>query len=74
MSETQVDTAPGTDVVRVPGAVQLVASGGFFQESLAYTFQIRLSRAPKPGEFVTLRASTHYFENSLPLSERFALP
>ena len=55
-------------------AVQLVASGGFFDQGVPYQFDIVLSAAPKRGEFVTLRASTHYFENSLPFTERFALP
>lgn len=70
----RVGAPAGTDVLPMGSAVQLVASGGFFDQGVPYQFDIVLSAAPKRGEFVTLRASTHYFENSLPFTERFALP
>jgi len=64
----------GTDALPMGSAVQLVASTGFYEQGVPYQFDIELSAPPKRGEFVTLRASTHYFENSLPFTERFALP
>ena len=65
---------PGTTTILLGNAVQLVASEGFFHEGLGYSLALELSRAVKKGEFVTVRASTHYFESSLPFTERFALP
>jgi hypothetical protein len=70
---TKVTGPPGTDGLLLGGAVQLVASRSFFQKGVAYSFTLELSRAPKKGEFVTVRASTHYFESTLPFTERFAL-
>jgi len=70
----QVGAPAGTDVLPMGSAVQLVASGGFFDQGIPYQFDIQLSAAPKRGEFMTLRASTHYFESSLPFTERFTLP
>jgi hypothetical protein len=64
---------PNTDALLIGNAVRLVASRGFFQEGLPYSFTLQLSRPPKKGEFLTLRASEHYFEGSLPFTERFAL-
>lgn len=69
-----VSKPTGTDALPMGSAVQLVASEGFFQQGVPYQFDIQLSAAPKRGAFVTLRASTHYFESSLPFTERFALP
>lgn len=74
----------GTTVTRVAGpaemegepkgsAARLFASRASFQEGVAYTFSIDLSRAPRKGDVVILRASPHYFESSLPFTERFAL-
>jgi hypothetical protein len=70
---TKVIGPPDTDGLLLGNAVRLVASRGFYQEGLAYSFTLQLSRAPRKGEFVTLRASEHYFESSLPFTERFAL-
>jgi hypothetical protein len=53
--------------------VQLVASTAFFQEGVPYAFTVTLSRALRRGEQITLRASTHYFESTLPFTERFFL-
>jgi hypothetical protein len=73
MTVSKVAGPPGTDGILLGKAVQLIGSSGFFQEGVAYSFTLELSRAPKKGDFVTLRASTHYFESSLPFTERFAL-
>jgi hypothetical protein len=75
---------PGTRVVRATGpeatdglpmgtGVQLVASRGFFQDGQTYAFTLELNEAPKKGDVVLVRASTHYFESSLPFTERFVL-
>jgi hypothetical protein len=67
-------TAPaGAEGMLLGNAVRLIGSTGFFNEGIAYSFGLRLNRAPRTGDFVTVRASTHYFENSLPFTERFAL-
>jgi hypothetical protein len=63
----------GTDVILKGTAVQLISSRGFFQEGVTYRFTLELSRAPRKGEFATLRASEHYFESSLPFKQRLAL-
>ncbi len=55
-------------------SVQLVASSGLFKEGVPYALSLELSRAPRRGESIVVRASTHYFESSLPFSERFVLP
>ena len=70
----QVAAPPGTDALPMGSAVRLIASAGFFDEGVPYQFDVTLSGAPKRGDFVTVRASTHYFESSLPFVERFALP
>jgi hypothetical protein len=70
---TRVTASPGTDGLLVNGAAQLIASQGFFQEGVSYSFTLELSRAPRKGEFASVRASTHYFESSLPFTQRFAL-
>jgi len=70
----RVDKPTGTDSVLVGTGVQLIASGGFFDEGLAYRFTVDLATAPRKGDLVSVRASTHYFESSLPFIERFALP
>jgi hypothetical protein len=75
---------PGTRVVRTTGpeatdglpmgtGVQLIASRGFFQDGQTYDFTLELNQAPKKGDVVLVRASTHYFESSLPFTERFVL-
>jgi hypothetical protein len=69
----KVSGPAGVDGLLLGSAVQLVASTGFFQEGVAYGFTLELSRAPRKGDFVTLRTSTHYFESALPFTERFAL-
>jgi hypothetical protein len=69
----RVSGPAGVDSLLLGSAVQLVASTGFFQEGVAYGFTLELSRAPRKGDFVTLRASTHYFESTLPFTESFAL-
>jgi len=63
----------GTDGLLLGSAAQLIDSSGFFQEGVEYTFTLDLSRPPAKGDFVRVRASTHYFEGSLPFVERFAL-
>ena len=74
----------GTAVTRIIGpgqtegepkgsAARLYAKTGSFQEGIAYSFSVELSRAPRRGDVVTLRASSHYFESTLPFTERFAL-
>jgi hypothetical protein len=62
---------PGTDGLPVSNGIQLVASSGFFQAGVANAFTLRLSRAPRKGDALTVRASTHYFESALPFTERF---
>lgn len=75
---------PGIKVTRVSGpaatqglpmgsAVQLIATRGVFENGVPYTFTLDLSAAPRAGDEVGVRASIHYFESSLPFSERFAL-
>jgi hypothetical protein len=68
-----VSGPPGTQSLPVGAGVQLVASAGFFQEGLPYTFSLTLDRPLRKGELVTVRASTHYFESSLPFTERFVV-
>jgi hypothetical protein len=63
----------GTEATVTGSAVRVIASSSFFDEGIAYSFKLQLSRAPRAGEFATVRASTHYFENTLPFTERFAL-
>ena len=63
----------GTEGLPVQNGIQLVASHGFFQAGVAYRFTLSLSRAPKRGESVVVRASTHYFENALPFTGRVVL-
>jgi len=70
---TGVGAPDGTDGMVLGSAARIVASSGFFGEGIVYSFRLTLSRAPKAGEFATVRASTHYFESSLPFTERFAL-
>lgn len=68
-------TGPQTATTLPAGAaVQFVASSGFFDEGLQYPFALELSRAPKAGEAILVRASTHYFESVLPFRERFVVP
>ena len=67
----QVTGAAGTGTLRVGNPVQLVATQGLFQGGIAYGFTLRLNRPLKHGDAVTVRASTHYFESSLPFVERF---
>jgi hypothetical protein len=55
------------------GTLQLVASTAFFQEGVPYIFDVTFSRPLRRGEQLTLRASTHYFESTLPFTERFLL-
>jgi hypothetical protein len=85
VSAVELRFPAGTTVTRVTGPARtegepkgssalMYASTGSFQEGITYTFAIDLSRAPRTGEFVTLRASPHYFESTLPFTERFALP
>jgi hypothetical protein len=70
----QVAKPTGTDALPIGSAVRLIASGGFFDEGVPYQFDVTLSAPLKRGDFVAVRASTHYFESSLPFTERFALP
>jgi len=67
----QVTSAAGTGTLRVGNPVQLVATQGVFQAGIPYTFTFRLNRPLKSGDAVTVRASAHYFESSLPFTERF---
>jgi hypothetical protein len=73
MKVTRATGPTGTEAISLGSAVQLVASGRSFQEGRPYTFTLDLSRPPAKGEVVTVRASEHYFEGSLPFSERFSL-
>ena len=68
---TSVTAPPNTDGLPVAGKIQLVSSRGYFQEGIAYTFALGLSSSPRRGDFVSVRASIHYFESSLPFTERF---
>jgi hypothetical protein len=70
---TRAAGVQGTDGILVEGKVQLISSRGFFQEGVPYAFTLQLSRAPKTGDSVVVRASTHYFESALPFRERFVL-
>jgi hypothetical protein len=54
--------------------LQLLASQGFFKEATAYRFTFVLDRAPPRASSITLQASTHYFENVLPFTERLYAP
>jgi hypothetical protein len=54
--------------------LQLLASQGFFKEATAYRFTFVLDRAPPRAGSITLQASTHYFENVLPFTERLYAP
>jgi hypothetical protein len=64
---------PGTTILPMGAAVQFVDATGSFQDGLAYEFKVELSRAPRKAESVIVRASTHYFESALPITERFVL-
>lgn len=70
---TKVSGPPDTDGLPVTDGVQLIASRGYFQEGVSYSFTLELSSPPKRGDFVSVRASVHYFESSLPFTERFVL-
>ena len=65
---------PRTSATPSGTTLQLFASEGFFDEARPYRFTFGLDRAPPPAGSVTLQASTHYFENTLPFTERFYLP
>ena len=84
VSALELGFPSGTAVTRIIGpgqtegepkgsAARLYAKTGSFQEGIAYSFSVELSRAPRRGDVVTLRASSHYFESTLPFTERFAL-
>lgn len=62
---------PLTGVAPQGQTLQLLASQGFFAEVTAYPFTFVLDQALLPSSFFTLQASTHYFENVLPFTERF---
>jgi hypothetical protein len=67
-------TAPGgTEVVKLQSALQLLASAGPFEEAVRYRFTFALDQPPSRGTSFTVRASTHYFENTLPFTERIFL-
>jgi hypothetical protein len=68
---SQVTGGAGTGTIRVGNPVQLVATEGVFRAGVPYGFTFRLSRPLKKGDYVAVRASTHYFESSLPFTERF---
>jgi len=70
---SKVSGPTGVDAILVGSAAQLVASRGFYEDGILYGFTVHLSKMPKKGEYVTVRASAHYFESSLPFTERFAL-
>jgi hypothetical protein len=70
---SKVSGLTGVDALLLGTATQLVASKGFYQDGVLYSFTVHLSRPPKKGDVITLRASTHYFESSLPFTERFVL-
>jgi len=73
MTVARFSAPPGTDVILKGTAAQLISSRGFFQEGLPYRFTLQLNRAPQKGEFAAVRASEHYFESSLPFTQRLAL-
>jgi hypothetical protein len=73
LTVTAVEGPTGTEGLLLGNAVQLISSGRAFREGLLYTFTLHLSRPPAKGDVVTVRASEHYFESSLPFSERFVL-
>ena len=62
-----------TDGLPMGTGVQLIASRGFFQDGQTYEFTLELNQAPKKGDVVLVRASTHYFESSLPFTDRLVL-
>jgi len=70
----KVSAPADADALLLGTATRLVASSGFYTDGVAYSFTVHLSRPLKKGDFVALRASAHYFESSLPFTERFALP
>jgi hypothetical protein len=65
---------PFTGVAPAGKTLQLIASKGLFNEATPYRFTFVLDRAPPRAGSVTLQASTHYFENVLPFTERFYVP
>ena len=72
-----VVSATGPDFTSVSPAgrtLQLIASKGLFSEATLYRFTFVLDHAPPRGGSITLQASTHYFENILPFTERFYVP
>jgi hypothetical protein len=71
VSASQVTGRAGTGTLRVGNPVQLVATEGIFQAGVPYSFTFKLNRPLQKRDVVTVRASTHYFESSLPFTERF---
>jgi hypothetical protein len=61
---------PRSTVLPSASRLQLIVPDRF-QEAVPYRFTFQLSRALSSREFFLLRASTHYFENVLPFTERF---
>jgi hypothetical protein len=70
---TKVSGPPATSGLPVTRGVQLISSAGFYQGGVSYSFKLELSSPPKRGDFVSVRASVHYFESSLPFTERFVV-
>jgi hypothetical protein len=64
----------GTQLVAGGRTLQFTSSQSAFIENVQYRFTFNLASKPSPGSTFTVRASTHYFENTLPFSERFFLP
>jgi hypothetical protein len=65
---------PLTGVAPAGKTLQLIASKGLFNEATPYRFTFVLDHAPPRAGSVTLQASTHYFENVLPFTERLYVP
>ncbi len=65
---------PLADASPMGATLQLSATQGFVTEASAYRFTFNVNQALSPPTPVPPRASTHYFENVLPFTERLWIP
>ncbi len=71
---TSATAPPLADASPMGTALQLTATQGFFTEAAPYRFTFTIGQALPGAAVVTLQASTHYFENVLPFTERLWIP
>ena len=69
-----LDSTAGTELLPHGSIIQFISSQGSFRETVPYALRFELTSAPGQGRPLFVRASTHYFENSLPFRERFFFP